>query len=160
MQRTYVVALVTVAGDLALTAADVDTGVDVGLAPRWLERRVHRASWNRAARNGRVEVASRVLRRGEASKGRSRNHDGGVEHGGRVCREYRCLSKWLCEREIGDGEWEVEGAASKGLVGLFVGARGQGSGGKGRPDIDARAGGLTDAEAMLEWTVPMVNQCC
>lgn len=75
----YGVAFVAVAGNLALAAADVNTGVAVGLAPQRALRGVDEVGGDGTARDGGVE--GRVLGRGKARKGRGRNDEGGVEHG-------------------------------------------------------------------------------
>lgn len=80
LETTYVVARVAVAGDVGLAAADVDAGVDVGLAPSGLLGRGHAAGRHSAARNGGVEARVALGRR-EAGKGRRGNDERRVEHG-------------------------------------------------------------------------------
>jgi hypothetical protein len=75
---TYGVALVAVAGELALTTAELDACVLVGLAPRLAVVRGHTAGRDRAAGDG--CVGGGVLRGREAGKGRGGDDDGGVEH--------------------------------------------------------------------------------
>lgn len=77
---TYVVAVVAVAGDLALAAADVDASVGVGLAPQGTLSGVDQGWRDGAARDGGVQVGV-VLSRRQAGKGRGGDDESGVEHG-------------------------------------------------------------------------------
>lgn len=74
---THRVALVAVASDITESATKLNASVLVGIAQGIAIGRVDRGGGNSAAGNG----GGRVLRRREASKGRSRDDDGGVEHG-------------------------------------------------------------------------------
>lgn len=91
---TYRVALVTVAGELALTTAKLDASVLVSSAPCLLVVLRHGARVDGAARDGCLVLRARVLRRGKAGKGRGGDDEGRVEH---CCvdvdaTEYQCLS--------------------------------------------------------------------
>jgi hypothetical protein len=94
---TYGVALVAVAGELALATAQLDTRVLVGLAPRLAVVGGHTAGGDRAARDG--CVGGSVLRGREAGKGRGGDDDGGVEH---CCGMGQSINAWIAQsqREI------------------------------------------------------------
>lgn len=83
---THVSARVAVGGNVALTTAELNAGVFVGIAPGGPGVRRNRVDGNSAAWDGQRAV----LRGGKAGKGRGGNDDCGVEHGGEG-REYRCL---------------------------------------------------------------------
>jgi hypothetical protein len=127
-ETTYRSALVAVAGNVGLSAAQINARVDVRLAPQGTVVLVDEAGGDAAARDGRVEGRVALGRR-EANKRRGGDDKSRVEHGWE-CREYRCL---------------CSGVSGRSAVAAVVLRGGRGnvreeceSGWGSRPDIDAR----------------------
>lgn len=104
---SYRVAGVAVAGNVALTTANVDTGVLVGIAVLSALVGGDLVGRDRAAWDG--SIKSGVLCGGKASKSRSGKEDGGVEHGG-MCVQKISMPGWLQEAGVSQEITETSGA--------------------------------------------------